>query len=233
MSIRVKICGVCRPEDAEVAAACGADYIGVILAPGYGRSRTMDEAARIFEAGAGLRRVAVFVDPVPADLAEADDLLGLHVVQLHGNESPETIAKFRRLGDFGIWKVVRPRTAADLREAVERYACVVDGLVLDGSGRAAGSGAGWAGSRFPWSDVAPARSDVPRGVEVIVAGGLDPNNVVSAIACLAPDVVDVSSGVESAPGIKDPDRVRAFVAAARSAVVDGAPALPPGLRRTR
>lgn len=233
MSMRVKICGVCRPEDAEVAAALGADYIGVILAPGYGRSRTVEEAARIFEAGAGPRRVGVFVDPAPAGLAEAVDHLGLHVVQLHGDESPETIAEFRRLGAFRTWKVVRPRTAADLRAAVERYAGVVEGLVLDGSGRAAGSGAGWAGSRFPWSDVAPARGDVPRGVDVIVAGGLDPDNVASAVACLAPDVVDVSSGVESAPGIKDPDRVGAFVAAARSAVPDGAPAHPPGHRRTR
>ena len=232
MSVQVKICGICRPEDAAVAVESGADYIGVILAPGYGRSRTVEEAARIFEAGRGARRVGVFVDPAPDELAATADRLGLDVVQLHGGETPELIADLRRPGGFQVWKVVRPRTAADLLEAVTLYAPVCDGILLDGPGRASGAGAGWAGARFPWDAVAPARSHVPRGLALVVAGGLDPDNVAAAIACLAPDVVDVSSGVEAARGIKDPDRVRAFVAAARSAPADGAPALPSDLRRT-
>lgn len=226
MNVRVKICGVCRPEDAAVAAASGADYIGVILAPGYGRSRTVAEAALIFDAAPGVQRVGVLVDAPPDEAAAAGDHLRLDVVQLHGNEAPDDVAALRSAGSFRVWKVVRPLTAADLLEAVRRFAHVVDGLVLDGPGRAAGAGAGWTGARFPWDAVADGRGHVPAGLDVVVAGGLGPDNVASAIARLAPDVVDVSSGVESAPGAKDPERVRAFIAAARSARAEGAQALP-------
>lgn len=226
MSVRVKICGVCRPEDAAVAAECGADYIGVILAPGYGRSRTVAEAERIFDAARGARRVGVLVDAAPGEVSALADRLRLDIVQLHGNDSPDAVAAVRDTGRVRIWKVVRPRLAADLLEAIRRYASVVDGLLLDGPGRVAGTGAGWTGGRFPWDAVAEGRGHVPGGLDVVVAGGLEPDNVASAIERLAPDVVDVSSGVESAPGAKDPERVRAFIAAARSARAAGAPVFP-------
>ncbi|HEX7119028.1 MAG TPA: tryptophan synthase subunit beta [Longimicrobiales bacterium] len=213
MSVRVKICGVCRPRDAAFAAECGADYIGVILAPGYGRSRTLDEAAEIFAAASGVRRVGVFVDPAPAAVAEAVERLALDVVQLHGDEAPGSIPGLRTGRELRVWKAVRPRGRDEFLAAVAAYGPVADALLLDGWSRGA---AGGTGTRFPWDAVAAVRERVPAGLALVVAGGLDATNVGAAVARLSPDIVDVSSGVERRRGEKDPARVRAFIAAARA-----------------
>ncbi|HEX6937823.1 MAG TPA: phosphoribosylanthranilate isomerase [Longimicrobiales bacterium] len=211
--MRVKICGVCRPEDAAIAEECGADYIGVILAPGYGRSRTPEEAARIWAAAPRSRRAGVFVDPSPGSVLEAAERLALDVVQLHGAEAPESVAALRAQGRFRVWKAVRPRGPEDVVAAVAAYASAADALLLDGG---SGGAAGGTGARFDWDAVAAVRGRLPPDLALVVAGGLDPENVAAAIARLSPDVVDVSSGVERSPGVKDPDRVRAFIAAARA-----------------
>ncbi|HEX7091459.1 MAG TPA: indole-3-glycerol phosphate synthase TrpC [Longimicrobiales bacterium] len=214
-AVEVKICGLCRPEDARAAVEAGADYVGVVLAPGGPRSQTVASAKAIFQAAAGARRVGVFVDASTEEAASAARALGLAVLQLHGSEPPEQVAALAAAGPWQVWKAVRPRRREDVAAAVDAYGGVAAALLLDGWHP---TRAGGTGTTFPWDDVAPARGLVPRGVRLVVAGGLTADNVAAAVGRLAPDVVDVSSGVESRPGVKSAERVRDFVAAARSVV---------------
>jgi phosphoribosylanthranilate isomerase len=211
--VDVKICGVCSAADAEAAGLAGAGYVGVILAPGFSRTVSLDAAAVIL-AAAGTRRAGVFVDASPADVLRAADRLALDVVQLHGDESPETVAEVVAGGGTRVWKAVRVREAADVKDAVARFGSLVDGLLLDGWSAAAHGGVG---ARFDWAAGAAARSGLPAGVDLIVAGGLRPDNVAAAVALLRPRVVDVSSGVESSPGRKSIRLVHEFMEGARSA----------------
>jgi phosphoribosylanthranilate isomerase len=214
MTVDVKVCGLCRPEDARVAADAGAAWIGVILAPGRSRSQTVAQAGVIFDRAAA-RRVGVFVDAPAAAVAEAAGALSLDAVQLHGDESPAEVQKLRSLVACEIWKAVRVRDAAAAAADARAYAGMVDAVLLDGWSPVAHGGAG---VRFDWSAVAAA--DAPAGVRLIVAGGLAPDNVAEAVALLRPSMVDVSSGVESAPGVKSAEKIHAFVAAARGVRIE-------------
>lgn len=217
-AVRVKICGLTRREDAERAASAGAAFGGVILAPGGKRSVSATQAAAVLE-GLPLRRVGVFVDaPLDALLRDAR-AAGLHVVQLHGDEDASFVRALRSAGQWTIWKAVRPRTAEEFAAAVEAFAPAVDGLLLDGWSAEARGGTG---HRFPWEEVARVRGLLPPEVELIAAGGLNPGNVGRAVELLRPAVVDVSSGVELSPGVKDPAGVAAFVAAALASRSDPA-----------
>lgn len=209
----VKICGVCRPADAAHAAAMGADYLGVVLAPGGPRTRDVASAQEIFEAGQGPGRVAVFVDAPLAVLLEAAERLRLDALQLHGSEPPELAASLRERG-LRVWKALRPRSAGELKKGLERYRDAADAVLLDGFHPGA---AGGTGVRFDWDAAATLRAEVMPPLRLVVAGGLTPANVAGAVARLTPDIVDVSSGVELRPGEKDPERVEAFIAAARAA----------------
>lgn len=215
---RVKICGLARRADAESAAAAGASFGGVILAPGGKRTVSPADAAALL-AGLPLRRVGVFVDAPLGSLVRDAATAGLDVVQLHGDEDAAFVRALRSAGPWTLWKAVRPRTAEDFVAAVEEFAAVVDGLLLDGWSAAARGGTG---HRFPWEEVARVRHLLGPGVELIAAGGLAADNVARAVALLSPAVVDVSSGVELSPGVKDPAAVAAFVAAARAAASDPA-----------
>lgn len=213
--MEVKICGVCRPEDAAVVAAAGADYLGVILAPGTGRSRTTAEAAAIFAAAHGCARVGVFVDASPTTIRNTAEQLRLDVVQLHGAESPAVLDTLRG-GHWRVWKALRPRNAGEFLAGIETYAAVADALLLDGWSETAPGGTG---ARFPWTEVAEVRGRLPTALRLVIAGGLHAGNLAAAAGHLEPDVVDISSGVESAPGVKDPGLVRGFVAAARALAI--------------
>lgn len=216
-AVRVKICGLTRRPDAEWAAASGAHYGGVILAAGGRRSISLADAVRLF-ADLPLRRVGVFVNAGPDELRRAADTASLDVLQLHGDESPAELESLRAIGEGReIWKVLRPRTAAEFLTELPRYAGVVDGILLDGWSSAA---AGGTGTRFPWQAVAAHREQVPAALSLIVAGGLSAANVAAAVELLRPSVVDVSSGVEHAPGVKNHDAVTEFIAAAREAALD-------------
>jgi len=207
----LKFCGLTRRADAELACEAGAAYLGVILAPG---GRRTVSAATAAEAVRGLRAeaVGVFVDQSVAEVASLAERAGVSVLQLHGEESPDTIATLRARGAWRIWKAVRPRTAEEFLSALERYAGVVDALLLDGSSAAAPGGTG---ARFPWELNAPLRGGVPAGVALVAAGGMRVENVAEAVRLLRPDVVDVSSGVESAPGEKSAGLIQDFAAAVR------------------
>ena len=207
---QVKICGLCRPEDAAAAAAAGASYAGVVLAPGRLRTQTPSEAARILDAAGPLRRVGVFVDARPHEIERVATSLRLDTVQLHGAESVELVAALRAAGPWTVWKAVRVTDRAAAAEGVRRYGGVADGIVLDG-------GAGGAGVAFDWTAAAGLRAEMPPDCLLVVAGGLGPHNVGAAVDALSPAVVDVSSGVETSPGVKSYELMAAFVAAARRA----------------
>ncbi|HEU5210764.1 MAG TPA: phosphoribosylanthranilate isomerase [Longimicrobiales bacterium] len=208
----VKVCGLCRPEDAAAAVAAGASYVGVILSA-HG-PRALDEArarAVLAERGAA-RAVGVFVDEPLDRIVACAERLRLGALQLHGRETIADVGMLRSRTDASIWKSVRVRDARGAREAVAAWTSHVDGLLLDGWSPHA---AGGTGTAFEWEALHDVRALVPEHVTLVVAGGLSAENVARAIEVLAPDVVDVSSGVETGPGEKSEEKIRAFVAAAR------------------
>ncbi len=212
MRVEAKICGLGRPEDARRAADAGADYLGVVFAPGP-RHREREEGRRIRE-GIDARRVGVFVDPEEAEVVEAARLLGLAVVQLHGSEDPSFCRRVAGSGDWAVWKAVRVGAETRLAAEAERYADAVDGVLLEGwSAR----GQGGVGARFDWAQAEKMRAHWPRGLRLILAGGLNAGNVEEAIRRVRPDVVDTSSGVETAPGVKDPQQMKDFLDAVKRA----------------
>jgi len=205
--VAVKVCGITSVEDALFAAGCGADAIGLVLWKGSPRSVSRATARAIAVAvPPGVDRVGVFVDAEPDEVRSAADEIGLDVVQLHGHEPPESC---RGLG-VRVWKAIGVGPAFRPEDAL-RYEGVADGLLLDA--RADGGGpAGGTGRTFDW---AQARALRDRVRYLVLAGGLDAENVGAAVAAVGPDAVDVSSGVESSPGRKDPARVRAFLRAVK------------------
>jgi phosphoribosylanthranilate isomerase len=207
----VKICGLTRLEDARAAARAGADYLGAILSVGFRRSVEPGLATR-FVAETGRTLVGVLVDETPSRAAQLGRATGAGVLQLHGDEPPRVLRSLRQLGSWHIWKALRVRSGDEVLEAIETYGELADGLLLDGWHP---EHRGGSGARFPWDLVAPMRDAFPLGLTVIAAGGLQPENVFEAVQRLRPDVVDVSSGVEIRPGIKDAGRMRSFVRHAR------------------
>jgi len=209
----VKVCGVTRAGDARTAAAAGADFVGAILSPGFARSVEPAAAAAFVPAGEAVL-VAVVVDAGVAGASALARAAGAGVIQLHGDEPPGDLRALREEGAWRLWKAVRVRSPADVEAALERYGGVAHGLLLDGflPGRLGGTGV-----PFSWETVAPLRERFPEDLALIAAGGLTPDNVGEAVRVLRPSVADVSSGVESRTGVKDPEKVRAFVARARRA----------------
>ena len=207
--MKIKICGVCRPEDAALIAKAGAHYIGVILAARGPRQQTVERATRIFEHAGGLARVGVFADQPVSTILSATETLNLDVVQLHGAESAGFVADVQRHFDGQVWKTIAVRTTEDLQYGIAEYAEVAHGLLLD-------HGVGGSGHRFDWKLAHSARETMPVSVALIVAGGLNPQNVSAAIQELEPDIVDVASGVEHKVGEKSRELVDAFVRNAKS-----------------
>lgn len=208
--VPVKVCGLTRPEDARAADGAGAAFLGVVLAPGGRRSITASRAVEVLEGTSG-KRVGVFVDASVEEISRDAGTAGLDVVQLHGDEEPEVPDALRSSTGCAVWKAVRVRAAEDLLRAVDRYASRVDALLLDAWSASARGGTG---ERFSWEDAARHRNQLPPDLPLVVAGGLRSDNVREAIRLLRPDAVDVSSGVESAPGRKDAVLIRTFLAAA-------------------
>ena len=209
--VEVKICGLTRPEDAELADAAGADYLGVIFAGGP-RQR-LPAQARAVLAGRRARKVGVFAAQEPGQIADIASEVGLDVVQLHDVKGAERVQAVRAATGLEVWAVLRTRDGA-LPASAEEIANEADALVIDAlvPGQLGGTGV-----TVPWIALGESLDEMERGHRVILAGGLTPENVVEAIDYVSPMIVDVSSGVESSPGIKDHARVRAFIAAARAA----------------
>lgn len=210
MPADVKICGLTRSVDAEFADAAGASYLGVIFAGGP-RERTPEEA-RATLSGRRARKVGVFANQQPDVIAEIASLVGLQVLQLHGGSDPQRIADVRAATGLEIWAVVRTATGI-LPDDIEELADAADALLVDAM---APGQLGGTGLTIPWLQLGESLDAMTVGHRIVLAGGLTAENVGEAIDYVSPMVVDVSSGVESAPGIKDQKLVRAFIAAARA-----------------
>jgi len=205
---KIKFCGITTLEDARLAADAGAWAIGLIFWPGSPRRCDPATAAEIATAlKRRLEVVGVFVNPTLDELAQTADAVGLTILQLHGDEGPSFCAEAARRTGCKVIKAARVRSGADIQALVRFH---TDYHLLDShvAGRRGGTG-----ESFDWGLVRAHRGPVP----LILSGGLRPDNVAEAIAAVRPFAVDVASGVEAAPGRKDPAKLRAFAEAVRSA----------------
>ncbi len=203
---RIKICGITTREQATAVAAAGADAIGLVFAKSP-RQVTVRQAMEIISDLPPLvQTVGVFVDPSPEELSEIMASCQLDLIQMHGNESVELCAKFAPR----VIKAHRIRNRDDIN-TLDRYQQAVRGFLLD---TWAPEASGGTGKTFDWSIAAHACRRLTR--PVILAGGLTPDNVISAIRAAGPWGIDASSGLEDAPGIKNMKKVEAFIQAVRS-----------------
>jgi phosphoribosylanthranilate isomerase len=206
----IKICGL-RDEAAYAAARnAGAEYVGFVFFPPSPRAVAPDQAGAIGGVGGPLR-VGLFVDPDDALLTTAIHAARLDLVQLHGHETPARTAEVRAMFALPVIKVLPVATAEDLAAAAGYDAA--DFLMFDAKPPPGAALTGGNAQTFDWT--------VLRGVSIgkpwFLAGGLHAGNVAEAIRIARPTVADVSSGVEATRGVKDPDRIRAFIAAVRAA----------------
>lgn len=205
MVTRIKICGITRPEDAITAANAGADAIGLVFYPKSPRAVTIEQAQSICAVlPPFVTVVALFVDAEHFEIEDVLAALSVDLLQFHGSETPAQCNAYAT----PYIKAIRMRDDADLSDAVRQYSSA-RGLLVDTFNP---DEAGGTGEIFDWDRV-PDGLDTP----IILAGGLEPSNVGAAIAQLSPYAVDVSSGVEQSKGIKDADKIRAFMKAVRSA----------------
>jgi phosphoribosylanthranilate isomerase len=204
---KIKFCGLTDPADAETAVAIGAWALGVIMWPGSPRRCRPEVAAEI--AAAFKRRVeivGVFVNPTLPDLTRVADTVGLTMLQLHGDEGPAFCAEAARRTGCRVIKAARIRSGADIQALSPFH---TDFHLLDSH---VNNVPGGTGETFAWELARDHREKVP----VILSGGLNAGNVAEAIATVRPYAVDVASGVEAAPGRKDPAKLEAFAAAVAS-----------------
>ena len=208
--VRVKICGITSEKDVEILNRYLPDYAGFVFAKSR-RQLTADQAGQLAVKLAGsIRKVGVFVNAVQDDILGAVDAAGLDAVQLHGNETPEDIERLRFRLDSGIeiWKAIRVKDADSINELGGYLA---DRFLLDAYSE---DSYGGAGKSFDWKYAQAAGTNRC----ILLAGGLNPNNVSAAIKAVKPFAVDVSSGVES-DGSKDEVKIRDFMNAVKNEVV--------------
>jgi len=206
-SPRVKICGLTRPSDAAAAVAAGAAYLGVVLAGGP-RLVTAEQAAAVRAAAGGVPVLGVYGQQPVEHILAVSRAAGLAGAQLHGSYRREDAARLRTEGLL-VWRVVRIAAPGDLDYLVEASADA-DAVLVEPRVEHALGGAGVS------LDLAVARQARGRlaGATMVLAGGLVPGSVARAVALVRPEVVDVSSGVEHLPGIKDPEKIARFMEAA-------------------
>ena len=215
----IKFCGMTRAEDASAAARLGAAYVGAIFATS---PRQVDEATArsVFTAaGAAIGKVAVFSGGAIEDIAAVAERVSADVIQLHGDIGPAAVEALRARFSGKIWAVASVDPDGTLANPhLDEVAREADAILFDTrvSGKAGGTGV-----TFDWTRLSGILDRLRHDTIIVLAGGLEAGNVAAAIRVLQPDVVDVSSGVEAAPGIKDHSRMLAFAEAARSASIEG------------
>jgi len=208
---RVKICGLSTEETLTAALEAGADWIGLVHFPRSPRHVALDRAAALSARARGrAERVILLVDPDDALLAAALDAVDPDLIQLHGRESPERVAAIRARSGRPVMKAIGIATPADLA-FLPAYAAIADRILLDAKAPPEATLPGGNGRCFDWEILRGAA--LPSGT--MLSGGLDSDNVADALGRTGLGAVDVSSGVETAPGAKDPAKIAAFVAAAR------------------
>lgn len=204
----VKICGVTLADDAARVSAAGADFIGLNFWPRSKRYLSLERApiiAATARAVGPVKVVGVFVDADVEDVLAVTAVIELDVVQLHGDDTPATVAAIAKATNLPVWKAI---AVASARDVDTLHVWPADAILLDSA--TAGSG-----KAFDHAIAREARRKHPAR-KLVLAGGLDPGNVAAAIRDVQPWCVDVASGVEAGPGIKDAAKVAAFVAAVRA-----------------
>ncbi len=213
----IKICGLSTAATLEAALDARADMVGFVRFPRSPRHVSLETGAALSRRAAGRAlRVVLLVDPDDAALDEAMAAIGPDWVQLHGDETPDRVLAVRARTGRPVMKAVGVGGPADLGRAAA-YRAVADRVLLDAKPPRGAVLPGGNGVAFDWSLLAA----LDPGPDIMLSGGLDPENVAAAIAATGVRAVDVSSGVESRPGEKEPDRIAAFVAAARAGLTRG------------
>ena len=208
----IKICGITTSEALDAAIASRAYYAGFVFYPPSPRHLALGDAAVLAARAEGrITRVGLFVDADDSHIAEAVSAAQLDVLQLHGAETPERAAQLKARFGLPVWKALPVAAKADVLRA-DAYAGAAD-LVLFDAKTPKGTLPGGMGLAFDWALLAAWKGPSPWGL----AGGLNPQNVAEAIRATSAPLVDTSSGVESAPGVKDVAKIAAFCRAARSA----------------
>ncbi len=208
MQTKIKICGLKSDSSVDAAAKSGASHIGLVHYEKSPRHVTLEQAASLrMRAPATLKVVLLLVNAEPGLTAKAIEIIKPDVVQFHGSESPQWLRLLKSAVDIEIWKAFGVRDAASLKNA-DQYVDAADMILFDAPAQALPGGTG---TRFDWSVLTEYKHKLPWGL----AGGLNPENVKEALRLTRAQLVDTSSGVESAPGIKDVDKIAAFCQAVR------------------
>jgi phosphoribosylanthranilate isomerase len=214
MAIAVKICGITTPDAVNAAVAAGAVYGGLVFHPKSPRNLDISHARELARLMRGkLKVVSLLADPSDEQLAAVTGQVAPDFLQLHGGESARRVAYVRAKFNTPIIKALPVAQASDLAAAAE-YENVADLLMFDAHAPKGAERPGGHGAAFDWKILAGRSFNKPW----FLAGGLDPDNVARAIELSGAEMVDVSSGVESAPGIKDPSRIQSFIHATRHPV---------------
>ena len=211
MSLVIKICGLKAPEALDAALSVGADMVGFVFFAPSPRNISFQTARALGQRVRGrAQKVALFVDPSDRELAASIEALEPEMLQLHGTEAPDRVAMIRERFGLPVMKALPIAQRSDLA-AIKLYETVADRLIFDARAELAATRPGGLGKRFDWRLLENVQTRAP----FMLSGGLDALNVADALRVTAAPGVDVSSGVERAPGEKDADKIRAFIAAAR------------------
>ena len=212
--MQVKICGLSTPESVKATVAAGASFIGFVFFPKSPRHVTFSQAAELAKlVPVGVTNVALTVNATDEFITEMLATVPVDMLQLHGSESVERVVEIKGRFSLPVMKAVGVADESDL-SVLDGYSAVVDQLLVDAKPPKGSALPGGNAVAFDWRLIAERKWTVPW----MLAGGLIPENVAEAVRLTGATMVDVSSGVESAPGVKDLDKIAAFVRAAKGAV---------------
>ena len=212
MSVHVKICGLSTPETLDAALKGNASHVGLVFFAKSPRNLTPERAAALAVRVQGKAKiVGLFVDPATDDIDRVMAQVRLDAIQLHGDEPPAAVSRLRTTTGLDIWKALPVRTARDLNEA-QKYRGAATLILYDAKPPAGSDVPGGNGLRFDWELLRGHQHALPWAL----SGGLDASNIAEAVRITNAPLLDVSSGIESAPGIKDVDKIAAFLKATRT-----------------
>ena len=210
MPVDAKICGLSTPETLDAAISSGASHIGFVFFPKSPRNVTPEQAGALAaRVGGRAKIVGLFVDPDPDQIAAVRRNVTLDVIQLHGDERPALVSQIAMANGIEVWKAVAVRTSADLADA-QKYRGAAHRILYDAKPPLGADLPGGNGMRFDWELLRGHAHPLPWAL----SGGLDARNVTEAVRITGATLIDVSSGVERKPGIKDMDKITAFLKAA-------------------
>lgn len=211
MSVAVKICGINDPVAIQAALSAGAEFVGLVFYPRSPRAVTIEQAQRLVAlVPPDITPVGLFVDPTDEEILKIGRQVMLHMVQLHGNETPERVQQIKNLTGMPVMKAIKIESAADFAQ-VSSYEQVADWLLFDAKpADSVNALPGGNAVSFDWSLLKDRTFNKPW----MLAGGLNAGNITNAVRMTGASVIDVSSGVEDSPGHKNPDKIRELLALA-------------------